>query len=122
MKMQQQSRKRKLIIILLLVLMLIAVVWNICEANTCFMKQQPDPNRNFLMRWVLPYVKDVRCSCTQIQLYNNSKCSGRYHITMPEAKDYCYTDDPSVFVNTESQRSLQMLLKCDKGTSSLFLS
>ena len=78
------------------------------------MKQQPDPRRNFLIRWVLPYEKDTLCSCTKIQLHYASKCTGRYHISMPKALDYIYTDDPLLFVNNESQESLQILLECYK--------
>ena len=70
------------------------------------MKQQPDPNRNFLMRWVLPYTKDIRCSCTEIQVYNASTCTESYHISMPEAKDYFYTDDPLLCVKNESRETL----------------
>ena len=90
-------------------------MWNICEANVCFMKQQPDPNRNFLLRWVLPYEKETLCSCTKIQLQYEPKCTGGYHISMPKALDYFYTDEPLLFVNNESQESLQMLLQCTKG-------
>ena len=81
------------------------------------MEQQPDPNRNFLMRWVLPYMKDILCSCTEVQLHHVSQCSGRFHIAMPDAKDYFYTDDPLLFVDNESQEHLQILLECKKGIS-----
>ena len=92
-----------------------------CKADVCFMKQQPDPNRHFLMRWVLPYVKDTRCSCNEIKLDHDSKCTGSYHISMPEAKDYLYTDDPLLFVNNNNQGSLQILLECIKGNSKIKL-
>ena len=95
---------------------LIAAVWNICEANLCFMEQQPDPSHSFRMRWVLPYSRDIRCSCTEIQLHT-SKCPGSYHISIPEAKNYFFTDEPLVYVNNESQESLQILLECKEGIS-----
>ena len=104
------------------VLTLIAVIWYTCtcEANVCMMKQQPDPTRHFLLRWVLPYEKDTLCSCTEIQIHHESKCSGRYHISMPKALDYFYSDDPTLFVNNESQESLQILLECKEGKSRFY--
>ena len=33
---------------------------------------------------------------------------------MPEAKSYFYTDEPLLYVNNESQESLQILLECKK--------
>ena len=95
----------------------VSVVGNICEASICFMQQQPDPNHHFVMRWVLPFVKDTRCFCNEIQLHHASKCTGRYHIAMPKARDYFYTDDPLLFLNNDSQESLQILLECKKGKS-----
>ena len=94
-------------------------MWNIGEANVCSMKQQPDPNRNLLMRWVLPYEKKTLCSCTKIQLQYASKCTSTYHISMPKALDYFYTDEPLLLVNTVSQKSLQVLLGCTKGIGRL---
>ena len=89
-------------------------------ARLCFMKQQPDPNHHFRPRWALPYTHDVRCTCTHILLQMQlQKCTGRYHISMPKAKDYFYTDEPMLFVDEENQDNLRVLLGCDTNTSSM---
>ena len=93
----------------------VSVLGNICEANICFLKQQPDPNHEFHIRWVLPYEKETLCSCTEIRLHHESNCTRSYHISLPEAKNYFYTDNPLLFVNSDSHDSLQILLKCKEG-------
>ena len=68
------------------------------------------------MRWVLPYVKEVLCTCTEVEFLETQTCSIRYRISMPVAKDYFYTDDPMPFVKSESVDTLQMLLECIEST------
>ena len=97
---------------LLNIFFLTAGVWNTCAAKLCFIKQHPDPKHNFHMRWVLPYPKIIRCSCTKIHLH---PCTEKYHISLPEAKDHFYTDEPLLFVKSTSEEKLQKLLECDQG-------
>ena len=88
----------------------------VCETKRCVIKQQRDPNQHFRMRWVLPYVKEVLCTCTEVEFLETQTCSRRYRISMPVAKDYFYTDDPMPFVKSESVDKLQMLLECIENT------
>ena len=62
-----------------------------CHAydQTCQMGQQPDPNNDNKMRWVLPMTKEERCACTKIFL-------GGVNIDPPPgAEEHFYRDDPA---------------------------
>ena len=91
-------------------------MWNTCAAKLCFIKQHPDANQNFLVRWVLPYPKDIRCSCTYFHLH---PCAGKHHISIVKASDHFFTDEPLLFMNNRNQENLQKLLGCDKDTGKL---
>ena len=80
------------------------------------MGQQPDPNSNYEMRWVLPYTKEERCSCTKVML------GGVNIIPLPGWEDHFYTDEPYLFVNNHDVDKLRELLGClDKNGMLLFL-
>ena len=70
------------------------------------MGQQSDPNSNNKMRWVLPYTKEERCSCTKVML-------GGVNTSPPEgAEDHFYTDEPYLFVNNHDVNNLREMLGC----------
>ena len=63
------------------------------------------------MRWVVPYTKEVRCTCTQFAYH---PCPVNFRDSLCKAKGYFYTDEPSLFVNSESQDKLQVLFECNE--------
>ena len=74
----------------------------------CQMGQQPDPDNDFRMRWILPYTKEERCQCTKVILggVNVNPLSGW--------EDHFYRDSPLPFVNSHSVGELRALLGCDE--------
>ena len=77
------------------------------------MGQQPDPDNDFRMRWVLLYTKEERCQCTRI-------ISGGVNlIPVTGWKEHFYSDSPLPFVNSHDVEELRALLKCDEGKGTL---
>ena len=84
-------------------------LWNNFEATLCFIKPQLDPDQQ---SWVIPYPKEIRCTqCTQFA-YN--PCPVNFCNSLCKDEGYFYTDEPSLFVNSESQDKLQMLFGCNE--------
>ena len=72
------------------------------------MGQQPDPDNDFKMRWVLPNTKEELCQCTRIIL-------GGVNLTpLPGWKDHFYRESPLSFVNSHDLGELRALLECDE--------
>ena len=86
---------------------------NICEGNICFISKQPDPNHNHEMRWVVPYTKQMHCTCTKLLF------GGTNMLAPLVAEDNFYVDEPLLFINTDNQEDLRRFLECDDVTSRL---
>ena len=96
-----------------LCIFLSTAVWNHCLAKICIIKKLPDPKHDFKMRWVLPYKKEILCTCTKIVFH---KCRDQYSFSPSEAREHLYTDDPLLFVNSNDEGDLQHLLGCIDST------
>ena len=90
-------------------------LWNICEAKLCFIKQQRDPHTS----WVIPYTKEVRCTCTQFTYY---ACPVNFGNSLSRAKEYFYTDESSLFMKSGSRDKLRTLFECEEDAAPVGLS
>ena len=73
----------------------------------CEMGQQPDPDTDFKMRWVLPYTKEELCQCTKVIV------GGANSIPLSGWNDHFYRDSPLPLVNSHDVGELRALLGCD---------
>ncbi len=75
------------------------------------MGQSPDPDHPELgLRWILPYTRDVLCTCTKILF------GGINSIPIPGFRNFHYLDgDPLSLVNTDNVEDIQQILGCVNG-------
>ena len=77
------------------------------------MNKQPVFNGRNEFLWVLPYKKEVLCTCTKVVYHS---CIGGYAYATLESEDYFYTNKPSLFVHSNGEKELQALFQCDTLT------